>query len=368
MKRVCVVTLGPPDAPSETFIRAHVRYLPAETVLLHGPVPHTAGRPVLSRPARALAKLGAALSPSQRAAEGARTCAYRAFFRRFRPHAALAEYGPTAVALLDACRAEGVPLIAHFHGYDASVRDVVEKHRDGYRRVFAEAKAVIAVSKEMRRALVAMGAPERSTHTIPCGAEVANLQAADPARAPMVALAVGRFVEKKGPHLTLLAFARALEQAPGARLRMIGDGPLLGACKALARGLRVEEAVSFLGSRPHEEVQREMSAARVFVQHSVVAMDGDMEGTPVAVVEAQAAGLPVVATRHGGISDVVLEEQTGALVDEADIGAMANHVARFFLDADYAGRIGRAAREHALASLTTEASIGRLWKVIDTCS
>jgi glycosyltransferase involved in cell wall biosynthesis len=213
-----------------------------------------------------------------------------------------------------------------------------------------------------------MGAPERSTHTIPCGAEVANLQAADPARAPMVALAVGRFVEKKGPHLTLLAFARALEQAPGARLRMIGDGPLLGACKALARGLRVEEAVSFLGSRPHEEVQREMSAARVFVQHSVVAMDGDMEGTPVAVVEAQAAGLPVVATRHGGISDVVLEEQTGALVDEADIGAMANHVARFFLDADYAGRIGRAAREHALASLTTEASIGRLWKVIDTCS
>ncbi len=361
------MTLGPPDKPSETFIRAHVRYLPAETVLVHGLAPHTADRPVLSRAARALAKLGAPLSPSQREA-GARTCAYRSFFRRFRPHAALGEYGPTAVALLDACRAEGVPLIAHFHGFDASIKDVVEKHRDGYRRVFAEAKAVIAVSKEMRRALVAMGAPERTTHTIPCGAEIANLRAADPARAPMVALAVGRFVEKKGPHLTLVAFARALEQAPGARLRMIGDGPLLGACKALARGLRIEEAVSFLGSRPHEEVQREMSAARVFVQHSVVAMNGDMEGTPVSVVEAQAAGLPVVATRHGGIPDVVRDEQTGALVDEADIGSMADHLARLFLDGERAGRLGRAGREHAMAKLTVEASIARLWRVIDACS
>jgi colanic acid/amylovoran biosynthesis glycosyltransferase len=368
MKRVCVVTLGPPDAPSETFIRAHVRYLPAETALVYGSAPHVSGRPVLSPAARAFTKLRSALSLSRRATEEARTRAYRAFFQRFRPHAALGEYGPTAVSMLDACRAEGVPLIAHFHGYDASVRDVVEKHRDGYRRVFAEAKAVIAVSKQMKQALVAMGAPEGTTHVIPCGAEVANLQAADPARAPMVALAVGRFVEKKAPHLTLLAFARVLERAPGARLRMIGDGPLLGACKALARGLRVEEAVSFLGSQPHEEVQREMSAARVFVQCSVTAMDGDMEGTPVAVVEAQAAGLPVVATRHGGIPDVVLEEQTGLLVDEADITAMADHLARLFLDGERAERLGRAGRERAMASLTVEASVARLWSVIDACS
>src|SRR5690606_23417476 len=125
------------------------------------------------------------------------------------------------------------------------------------------------------------------------------------------------------PHLTLHAMKLVLDQVPEARLRMIGDGPLLGTCQDIAQALAIDHAVTFLGACPHEQVFAEMQSARAFVQHSVVSRDGNSEGTPNSVLEASAAGLPVVATRHAGISDVIADNGTGFLVVERDVQGMA---------------------------------------------
>jgi len=136
-------------------------------------------------------------------------------------------------------------------------------------------------------------------------------------------LAVGRFVPKKSPMNTIRAFAECLRMCPSVQLTMIGDGPLRGDCQRLADELGVTQHVRFMGARPNDVVNREMRTAGVFVQHSITSTEGDEEGWPVAVGEAMACGLPVVATRHPGIIDQVAEGKTGFLVDEGDWRAMA---------------------------------------------
>jgi glycosyltransferase involved in cell wall biosynthesis len=102
----------------------------------------------------------------------------------------------------------------------------------------------------MEKRLVSLGAPAAKVHYNPCGVDCSTFTPSDPAAAPPVFLAVGRLVEKKGPLLTLQAFALVRRVHPEALLRMIGDGPLLGECQTLIRRLGLGEAVTMLGQQP----------------------------------------------------------------------------------------------------------------------
>ncbi|MEM3554387.1 MAG: glycosyltransferase [Candidatus Micrarchaeaceae archaeon] len=279
--------------------------------------------------------------------------------------AVLAEYGCTGVRVIDACRKASVPLIVHFHGYDAYRRDVLETDGQRYPEMFETAAALIVVSHDMKDQLRSLGAPEGKLFYNPYGVDTTLFQGADPAQAPPLFVAVGRFVDKKAPHLTLMAFRKVVEICPDSRLAMIGDGPLLEACRQLARVWRIEKAVEFRGARSHAEVSATMQRARAFVQHSIRAGNGDSEGTPVAVLEAGASGLPVVATRHGGIKDVVIEGETGFLVDEGDVEGMAEHMLRLARDPQLARALGHAARERVRAEFSMERSISGLWRIIE---
>ena len=147
-----------------------------------------------------------------------------------------------------------------------------------------------------------------------------------PAQAKPIFLAVGRFVAKKGPLQTLEAFRRCLQKAgslQAAELWMIGEGPLLPLAQRYVEQHRLQRQVRFEGAGSQAIVAERMREVRAFVQHSQVAPDGDSEGSPVAVMEAQLSGLPVVATRHAGIPEVVVDGSTGLLVDEGDVAGMA---------------------------------------------
>jgi colanic acid/amylovoran biosynthesis glycosyltransferase len=362
--RVCVVRNGPLNY-SETFIRQHVRDLPAETALLDAWPPWAGLGSVwqTALPGRAFNRAQRLLTPE---AYGRRiTSAYVEHFRRLRTEAVLAEFGPTGVGVLDACRHLGLPLVVHFHGYDASTRRELARYAAGYSLMFRQAAALVVVSHEMRRRLSAMGAPPERVHYNPCGVDCEQFGGAEPAHSPPLVLTAARFVEKKAPHLTLEAFAGALRRHPEARLRMIGDGPLLGKCRRLAARLNVQHAVTFLGRQPHQVVAEEMKRARLFAQHSVEAASGDVEGTPVAVLEAGATGLPVVSTRHGGIPDVVRDGETGLLVEEGDVAGMTREMLRLLRDPAHASALGEAARRHVREHYSTERSIGRLWAIIE---
>jgi glycosyltransferase involved in cell wall biosynthesis len=169
-------------------------------------------------------------------------------------------------------------------------------------------------------------------------------------------LSVGRFVEKKAPFLTLMAFKQLQDKHLNARLVMVGDGPLLPVCKILASSLGLKN-VEFKGSMTHEEVIKLFSQASCFLQHSLTAFDGDAEGTPVAVLEAGAAGLPVVATFHEGISDVVVNGKTGFLVEEGDINMMTKYMENLLTDESLRIEIGINARKHITANFTLQQHI-----------
>jgi glycosyltransferase involved in cell wall biosynthesis len=268
---------------------------------------------------------------------------------------------------MEACQQLNLPLVVHFHGFDLSVRRVLERYASAYSIMFRQAGGLIAVSRAMQRKLIEMGAPPERVHYNPCGVDCELFGGANPAGAEPLVLTVGRFVEKKGPQLTLAAFARVLRLYPEARLRMIGDGPLLEACRKLSHSLAIEHAVTFPGSQPHSFVAEEMSRARLFAQHSIEAPSGDSEGTPVAILEAGASGLPVVSTYHGGIPDVVIDNETGLLVQERDVEGMASQMLRLLLDPAFAEALGQAARRRIKQHFSAERSINRLWTIMKDC-
>jgi glycosyltransferase involved in cell wall biosynthesis len=360
--RLCVVAPYLPTL-SETFIRAHLEKLPSTTHLVHSWPPSICNRPALSWPTRWTYKLIHKLT--QRVTDET-TASYIAAFRRLRPDAVLAEYGPTGALVSDACRRLSIPLIVHFHGYDASIHDVLKEYAEKYRSMFHLSQALIAVSRSMERKLISLGAPKEKVFYNPYGIDCKKFGGADPACSPPVFLAVGRFVEKKAPQLTISAFAAVHRDLPEARLRMIGDGPLLDSARQAALELHVDQEVTFLGPQSHEVVQSEMRTARAFVQHSVEASNGDCEGTPVAILEALASGLPVVSTRHAGIPDVISDVKTGFLVEENDINGMAKQMALLVREPELAGRMGRAGREHVISNFSQEKSIRNLWNIIES--
>jgi glycosyltransferase involved in cell wall biosynthesis len=278
--------------------------------------------------------------------------------RRQRPDAVLAEFGFEAVRVMEACAWSGVPLVVHFRGSDASAQARLGLLRGRYRRLLALAAGVIVKSRPMADTLIALGASPDRLLISPSGANPELFHGSVPDQAPPRLLAVGRFVAKKGPLQTIRAFSELCRtlcsEDPQPSLWMVGDGPLLRQAQALVQTLALQERIHFLGVRPQEQVAELMREVRGFVQHSMVAPDGDSEGNPVAVMEAQLSGLPVVATRHAGIPEVVLDGQSGFLVEEGDETAMAQAMAQVLQDPDLAARLGDFGRRRVQEYFTIE--------------
>lgn len=286
------------------------------------------------------------------------------YLSRQKPGLIVAEYGITGGILLPYCKQLGIPMVTIFHGYEISVHSIVESHAGMYKDLMDYCTATVAVSKPMAQKLSALGgAPEKIVWT-PC-APADVFYSIQPDYSSLYFYTVGRFVEKKGPQITLLAFARLLGSEPQAKLLMVGDGPLLGACKWLAKGLGISHAVSFTGALPQPQVFEKIKGAFCFLQHSVTATNGDSEGTPVAVLEAGAAGMPLVATRHAGIPDVVIERQTGLLVDEGDVEGMAAAMLTLFRDRALCQSMGAAARAHVRHNFSMDKHIGILNALVE---
>jgi glycosyltransferase involved in cell wall biosynthesis len=171
-------------------------------------------------------------------------------------------------------------------------------------------------------------------------------------------------VEKKAPHLTLEAFARIAQRFPQAHLDMVGDGPLAERCHEVIARHGLASCVTMHGALDDAQVAALLRRAAVFVQHSVVAPDKDVEGFPTAIAEAMSTALPVVATRHGGIPEHVRDGETGLVVEEGDVEGMAEAVARVLADPAFGRRLGAAARAHAAVHLDRERARQRVRDVM----
>jgi colanic acid/amylovoran biosynthesis glycosyltransferase len=147
------------------------------------------------------------------------------------------------------------------------------------------------------------------------------------------------------------------------RALFIGDGPLLEQVRARAAHLGLD--AWFRGALPPDEVYRLLAASRMLAAPSRTAADGDTEGLPTTIVEAAAMGLPVVATRHSGIPEAVLDGETGLLGAEGDRAALAANLRRLLDDAGLRDRFGKQARENAQANFDLTIQSRRLEQLYD---
>jgi colanic acid/amylovoran biosynthesis glycosyltransferase len=153
-------------------------------------------------------------------------------------------------------------------------------------------------------------------------------------------------VQKKGIEYAIRAVAKARERHPENRYEIIGDGPLRGALEKLVAELGLKESVILHGTKDSEFIRQRMAKAHVLILASVTADNGDQEGTPVTLMEAQASGLPVLSTRHSGIPEVVLDGKSGFLVPERDVEALAERLAFLVEHPEVCRELGACGRKH----------------------
>lgn len=285
------------------------------------------------------------------------------FLKENRIDVVLSNYGIAAAHLSPICKDIGIPLLVIFHGHDATDQKLLRQYKVKYQFLFRNAASIVVVSNDMKSRIASMGASHEKIEVVPCGVDLTKFKPHPSPKSKMF-LAVGRFVPKKGPLYTIRAFHEVWKKNNDARLVMVGAHKgLQEECAALVNSLGIGEAVQFPGVLKQSEISELMSKAVAFVQHSVIAPNGDMEGTPVSIMEAGASGLPIVSTLHGGIKDAVVHEQTGYLVEERDVMGMAKYMTKLLEEPKLAAKLGSAGRQHMEANYDQAKQIGKLFEL-----
>jgi colanic acid/amylovoran biosynthesis glycosyltransferase len=345
-KNINVAIISPGrNVYSETFIQAHVTGIHAKVrYLYNGFLPHNSEDNELNTKenifTRAIEKFyklcfPGLLGPQQKAVSK--------YLQKHKIQVVFAEYGITGVAMMSVCKKNNIPLIVHFHGLDAYKKDILKFYKKKYRQLFKYATFILAVSQHMFNKLNELGCPSDKL-VLNCYGPSGLFFNIIPDYSARTFLAVGRFVEKKAPHLTIEAFSKVLQKHPDAKLIMVGDGLLFNDAKLLASKLNISGSIDFKGALPPGSIIELYKNCTAFVQHSVTAESGDSEGTPLAVLEAGAAAVAVIATAHAGIAEVVVHNETGFLVNEYDVESMAAYMVYILENPSIAAEMGKKAR------------------------
>ena len=235
-------------------------------------------------------------------------------------------FGHIAVHLRPLLEISELPVVVSFHGADAGVDLEKAAHRDAMRDVFARAALLLVRSESLAEQLVAHGAPRQKIRLHRTGlalGEIAFSQREMPEDGAWRCVQAGRLIEKKGIATTLAAFAEFARGCPRATLTIAGEGPLREALWQRAAELGIAGRVFFAGFLDQEKLRALYAQAHLFLHPSEMGPDGNQEGVPNAMLEAMASGLPVLATRHGGIPEAVEHGVSGLLVPEKDSRALA---------------------------------------------
>jgi glycosyltransferase involved in cell wall biosynthesis len=243
-------------------------------------------------------------------------------------HVIHAHFAIDACAVLPIAKQLGAPLIVTLHGYDVSCREEVLKRwpttRAYLRRregLWRYASLFICVSEHVRRRAISLGFPEQKLWVHRIGIQLRGDKAQRQHRGENVVLFAGRLVEKKGCIYLIRAMSRVRQAIPKASLVIVGDGPLRKTLESEA-ALHCRDAV-FLGYQSHAAVRQWIRRARVLVAPSVQAQDGDSEGLPTVLCEAQAEGVPVAAFATEGVTESLPVASRDSLPKAGDATALA---------------------------------------------
>ena len=262
----------------------------------------------------------------------------------------IAHFGPAGVTAAK-LRELGVirgKIATIFHGIDISSREVLNHYTPEYQQLFRRGDLMLPISDLWAGRLQKMGCPREKIAVSRMGVDMTRFSPR-PVKAPATPLeiiSVARLTEKKGLHVAIEACRQLKEQGVAFRYRILGIGPWERRLRTLIEQYQLEDVVEMPGFKPSHEVKAMLDDADVFLLPSVTGADGDMEGIPVALMEAMAVGIPVVSTLHSGIPELVEADKSGWLVPENDARALAQRLAVFSqLDTDELAPVVKRARE-----------------------
>lgn len=219
-----------------------------------------------------------------------------------------------------------MPQVTVFHGFDISAIPHLKGSNFYTSLLTAPNHTSLAITNLWQNRLKSMG--DTAPAYIPLGVHLENFPFQPrtmPKGRPVRLITVGRLMQKKGQADVLQALA-ALPQTLSWEYHLVGTGPQEADLRTMTDLLGLTARVHFHGSLPHPETRKRLAESDIFLLPSRTAENGDMEGLPVAIMEALASGMPTISTVHSGIPELITHNHSGLLSDEGDIEALTENI------------------------------------------
>lgn len=217
-------------------------------------------------------------------------------------------------------------VVVSIRGYDITMN----KHTkcDAYSSLFNISSLFLPVSRSLASHLQMLGCQKSKikVHRSGLNLDLFKLRDIKPIGKPVKLLSVGRLVEKKGFQFGIDSVIKLVDMGVSVEYSIVGAGPLKKSLEGKIRRNQAESYVSLVGSVPHKETLDRMLRADILIIPCVVSPDGDQEGIPNVIKEAMALGVPVIASQHSGIPELIEDGKNGMLVSEKDVGGLARAV------------------------------------------
>ncbi|MEP0073980.1 MAG: glycosyltransferase, partial [Marinomonas sp.] len=255
-----------------------------------------------------------------------------------------------------------------FHAHEITKYAYLKKYKEVYEQCFLECDKIYPISNLWKERIIKMGCDPEKIYVIRMGIDINEY----PYRLKRIEteqkvkfIQVGRLTEKKGILDTLTAFGYVKEKI-NFSLDIIGDGDLLGEAKSLVEELNLQDSIVFHGAKSNDFVRKMLQESDIYLLPSKTASNGDMEGIPVALMEAMAVGLPVISTYHSGIPELITNFESGLLVEENNPEQLANAIVEIYEMRESEIELIRAnARRKIATDFNIEIEADKLVKIIN---
>ena len=280
-----------------------------------------------------------------------------------------AHFGHLGVHWSPVTRRLGLPLVVSFYGFDVEMLPRTRPHfRAKYQKLFDEADLFLCEGRHGIEALKKLGCPPEKLVIQHFGVDVNHVVAQHRHKKvnQLRLVQVASFTEKKGHQYTLEAFRLALADCPNIHLTLIGSATqpnVLRWVYEFVEKHQLQANVVVKMAMPFGELYDTLGQFDVLIQPSHAAQNGDSEGGPVILLDAQATGLPVISSTHANIPDIAPHEHSSILAAERDASGIANAIRRFYQmqDVEYQ-QFSSQARKHIEAEYNLETTCSQLEK------
>ena len=277
-------------------------------------------------------------------------------------------FGHTGVHLLPFVREWNRPCLVSFHGADVAIKQEVANYMGKLRLLFDSVALVLARSQSLADRLIRFGCPPEKIRLNRTGIplnEFSMIRREFPSDGHWQILQACRLIDKKGVGSAIRAFAIFAREFPKAEFVIAGKGPLQPELQTLAEQLGVGGKVHFCGFLSQHDLRDLYGRAHIFIHPSETPPDENQEGVPNSILEAMATGLPIIATRHGGIPEAVTENLNGFLSDERDTKSLGRSMVALAKSPELYARFSSAARTAVAESFNQDLTIRELERIYE---